>query len=67
MSINVTILRLCLTAILLVPVYKETGVWTVVTIALIAFAIEIESLILRMLLKAVKSISAASTTIRRDK
>ncbi len=58
MTISLTILRLGLTVVLLVPVYKETGVWTVITLALLASAIEIQSALLQMLLKVAKSLKA---------
>jgi hypothetical protein len=57
---SLTVVRLILTAILLVPVYHETGTWTVVALALIAFAIEIESALLRLVLKTTKKLSRAT-------
>ncbi len=62
MTISITVIRVILTLALLVPVFRETGPWTVAVLALLTFAIEIQSALLRVLLAAAKSVAAIRGT-----
>lgn len=56
MTISLTMIRLAFTAALLLPVYRETGPWTVAALVLVTFAIEIQSALLRVVIRASKEI-----------
>lgn len=50
------VFRIVLSGLMLIPVYKETGTWTVIVLALIMLGMEAEALLMRTFIDTVKGI-----------